>query len=739
MRVRALALSVLVLAAIPAVLPARAAGPYPEAIEWSPTGANEALDGPILLTWTARMDTDSVEAAFGLTDGNSTWTAADFQWTHSITPPWTSEGIPLAPLPARSDVLVVVASTAKDSAGYRLDQDGDGVGGEMNDTLTWTFRTENGTPPRVIGHIPASLEGNVSVDANITLAFDEPMDRASVEAAFHISFEDSGTFAWDSEGTTVAFDPRLKLVYNTRYNVFLGNPIAKDANGAPLDGNGDGVGGDGFVFEFMTEGNPEPPAVLAVDPPPGTPNVSVTTTFTIQFSESVSLLAPETFLYTDGTTSWTGRGGEFSWTGRVFPRDTVTFNPFANLPFAATITATLNASETRDRDGVTLDGNGNGIADGSPVDNYAWSFGTEATDATPPAISAVDPADGATGVPETTSVAVTFSEAMNRPAVEDAFLLQDPVRTWTKANGWFSWSPGDDHFTYTPSAILGFDQGYTVAVAVSATDVNGNPLDPTFLSAFRTRPEPDTTPPSVVSTFPEGDATGVDREVRLAVTFDDAMARGPTEAAIGLSRSTGYDFFEVAVGDFAWDAQDHTVSFQALEPLDFEARYQVTVGQGAKDKAALPMNAPFAFAFTTAPWSGHVVGRVVHQEAPVVGATVRLGNLTTQTNGDGTFSFPSARAGSYELTVSRSGYETLRRTVTLSHRDAGPDFAQIDLGELHLAKAAGVSPFAVGAGLAAVLAGAVVITLLLRRLRPPPLDPFEDSEEDYEDDERGYS
>src|SRR5207249_7193034 len=138
--------------------------------------------------------------------------------------------------------------------------------------------------------------------------------------------------------------------------------------------------------------------------------------------------------------------------------------------------------------------------DGSTQDAVVWSFATETRDVTPPTVAAINPANGATDVRETTGVTITFSEAMNATTVEDGFSLWDAVRTWTGADGSFVWGPGGDVVAYTPAGTLSFDSVYHVALAATAADVSGNRLGTAFGSTFRTRPQPDTTPPRIVAT-----------------------------------------------------------------------------------------------------------------------------------------------------------------------------------------------------------------------------------------------
>jgi hypothetical protein len=734
----------LVAAMLPAP-PTGALAPYPEATDWTPTGDAAALDGPLRIAWSDPMNTTSVEAAFSLTDGPSIWNGTSFAWTHASAPPWTSTAAPLAPLSALTRYTASVAPTATDATDlHRLDQDGDGDGGEPTDALTWSFRTENGTPPRVGSTSPADGQANVPVAAAIEVAFDERMERSSVEAALAISPSLAGAFSWDANATRVTFDPVYFLGYGTTYAVtVLGT--AKDANGHPLDGDGDGAGGDPYAFSFTTEPDVVPPRVLAVTPMPGTTNVSVSTTLGMRFSETVDRASVEAALsFTDGRSTWDATAGWLTWSGVVFADDAADFNPFANFPVSATIAVRLNGSLARDPAGFTLDGDGDGTAEGAPQDDVVWSFGTEAADATRPRIVAVDPQDGAADVSETTDVFLRFSEPMDRRSVQDAFSIVDPVRTWTKADGWFSWALGDEVVWYTPTTTLPFDREYAITVTPAARDVNGNPLDGdgaggNFTARFRTRPEPDLAPPTVVSTIPADGESGVGRDPRVSITFDDAMDRPSTESAMAMEAETFLDPIPIPLGDFAWDAEDHTVSFRAVnQSLSWNTAYIVWVSQAARDDAGNPLASLHGFRFRTAPWSGLVVGSVTSEGAPLVGASVRLENertQATQTAANGTFAFPNVEGGVYTLTISRSGYRTFARGITLDEAMAIANHSVIDLGEFRLEPAEGLSVgLAVGV-LFATLGAVSAIGLLLRRRRIPT-EHFEGMEEEPAEERR---
>ncbi|TET75805.1 MAG: DUF11 domain-containing protein [Dehalococcoidia bacterium] len=96
-------------------------------------------------------------------------------------------------------------------------------------------------------------------------------------------------------------------------------------------------------------------------------SVSVDSSITIDFSESMDTTSAENAFSISPTVP-----GSFSWTGDT----TMIFNPTTNLADGTQYTVTIDGT-AKDSVGNGLDGNENGIAEGSPADDYTWSFTTE--------------------------------------------------------------------------------------------------------------------------------------------------------------------------------------------------------------------------------------------------------------------------------------------------------------------------------------------------------------------------
>jgi Bacterial Ig-like domain len=91
------------------------------------------------------------------------------------------------------------------------------------------------TSPTIVDVSPADLATGVARAANVTVTFDEPMDRPSAERAFSISPSIAGVFSWTAN--TMTFNPSADLTADTTYTAsVMADEIdpATDTAGNPL-------------------------------------------------------------------------------------------------------------------------------------------------------------------------------------------------------------------------------------------------------------------------------------------------------------------------------------------------------------------------------------------------------------------------------------------------------------------------------------------------------------------------
>lgn len=91
--------------------------------------------------------------------------------------------------------------------------------------------------PAVVRMRPANGSANVALNQAISVRFSQAMDRASTQAAFHISAianpASQGRFSWADGDTVLIWTPRANFGYGSRYTVTMGGS-AESTAGQPL-------------------------------------------------------------------------------------------------------------------------------------------------------------------------------------------------------------------------------------------------------------------------------------------------------------------------------------------------------------------------------------------------------------------------------------------------------------------------------------------------------------------------
>lgn len=172
-----------------------------------PTTSNPTA--PLIVHFNYPMDTASVERALTITPsiaGTLSWNTARTTFTLSPTIRYTS------------DASYTLAFTDP-----LRDIQGDGLPPPEPVSLT--------IPPPIITVSPGSEEF-VDPRSSVRIAFDRPVDRASVEAAFYVQPETVGDFEW--EDNTMAFRSRSGFMHeNAAYTAVL-SATARAADGGAL-------------------------------------------------------------------------------------------------------------------------------------------------------------------------------------------------------------------------------------------------------------------------------------------------------------------------------------------------------------------------------------------------------------------------------------------------------------------------------------------------------------------------
>jgi hypothetical protein len=388
------------------------------------------------------------------------------------------------------------------------------------------FNTTSGgdaLSPSVSAVSPVNGANGVSATSAVTVAFNEPMDAATINANTILLRNPAGaaiaaSVAYNSATRTATLTPSAALSTSTTYTATARggstDPRAKDVAGNALAAS--------VSWSFTTVSGPDTsaPTVVGFSPASGATGIATTTAVTATFSEGIDATT------INGTTfELRASGGALvaATIGYDSGTRTATLTPNAALAGATTYTATVKGGPTDPR---VKDLAGNPLAAST-----TWSFTTTIPDTTAPTVSSVTPAAGATAVSPATSVTATFSEAMTASTINTTTVeLRTPTNTVVAAT--VTYNSASRIATLQPSTALAGSTTYTATVKGGAADprvkdLAGNALAANVTWSFTTATPPPPPPPASTiwqpTTVPAG-ADGDSAAVEVGVKFRSDVA-----------------------------------------------------------------------------------------------------------------------------------------------------------------------------------------------------------------------
>ncbi len=177
----------------------------------------------------------------------------------------------------------------------------------------------------------------------------------------------------------------------------------------------------------------------------------------------------------------------------------------------------------------------------------------------------------------TTSLEVTFSEAVDHASAEAAFSIDPTI------DGSFSWS--GTTLTFTPADPLPLDAEFRVTIAAGVRDRAGNAMsDPAQPFAFATVGSP-----RVVASNPIDASTDVPLDAAIEITFSTLMDTASVESVITIQPAMPYRL--------RWSGERLTIIPD--EPLPAGATVRIEIGLDARDLGGTRLDAPLVLAFST--------------------------------------------------------------------------------------------------------------------------------------------
>lgn len=143
------------------------------------------------------------------------------------------------------------------------------------------------TPPFVEVSSPSNGAYDFPSWKPLKFRFNRPMDTASTEAAFSLDSAHTGTFEWNTDKTIMTFNQDDTLGFERLYTATIAG-TATDSYGHPIDGNGDGVGGDAWSIQFTTgQADMDPPVIVLTYPENYQKELSQRPVLTVLYNEHI--------------------------------------------------------------------------------------------------------------------------------------------------------------------------------------------------------------------------------------------------------------------------------------------------------------------------------------------------------------------------------------------------------------------------------------------------------------------
>ncbi len=412
-------------------------------------------------------------------------------------------------------------------------------------------------PPHVTEIQPYPGEEVLS-DQPITVRFDQPMDSASVEAAWQMTPEAPIQFTWVDERTVQAI-PQGGWQRATRYHVTLGTG-ARSAEGTSLE--------EAYRFFVQAIGYLE---VSAVIPAENAEGVAADATITVSFNRPVVPL-----VYTGDLESLPDPlqfEPAVEGTGEWINTSIYQFTPAKPLAGGTTYTVTVKAGLS-DPLGATLE------------EPFVWRFSTLA-----PEILNASPYPNQANVRLETPVTIQFSQPMDRASTEAAFAL---LFGGERVAGKFTWTDDSRQLSFQPDALLRLESTYLVTLAPTARGITGEATLKEGLSfAFTT-----VRPPGIDYTDPANGARDVYPGGGVSIVFKSPMNTQTFADKVEIVEPEGVVWKPIVSGD-----QTLYLDF-ATQP---ETRYTIRFKRGAEDVYGNAIETDYTFSFSTGQieaWAG---------------------------------------------------------------------------------------------------------------------------------------
>ena len=463
--------------------------------------------------------------------------------------------------------------------------------------------------PATTAETPAANATGVPVNITAVIAtFSEAMASFAGGATFALSctapcVSPTGAVSLDSTATIATFliSGSGSLAPFTQYTATI--------TGARSLATGTAIAAP-YSWHFTTGASAAVPAVSATTPMRNAVGVPINALVAASFSEPMNPLTITAANFTLACPAGTPVSGTV---GYAVNGNVATFTPTGTLPVNTSCSATITTGVAN-------------IAGTALTANYAWTFTTGATpDTTHPTVSSTTPLANATGVATNTLVTASFSKAMNPLTITAAnFTLACPAGT--PITGTVGYAVNGNVATFTPTSALPATTSCSATITTGVTDTTNNALATAYGWTFTTGATPDTTPPTVSSTLPLANATGVATNTLITASFSQPMdPLTITTENFTLACPTGTP----VSGTVRYAASGNVATFTPTSTLPATTGCSATITTGVTDIAGNPLAVNYVWAFTTGATPDTTPPTVTSTTPPANATAVAINTLIT--------------------------------------------------------------------------------------------------------------
>jgi methionine-rich copper-binding protein CopC len=470
-----------------------------------------AVDANIVLTFSEAVDVESGNITIKKSSDNSTVESIDV--TSGLV---TGSGT--------NQITINPTNNFASLTGYYLNIDAtafdDGAGNSyagITDATTLNFTSADVDAPTLSSSTPSDNATGVAVDANIVLTFSEAVDVESGNITIKKSSDNSTVESIDVTSGLVTGSGTNQITINPTNNFasLTGYYLNIDAT-AFDDGAGNSYAGitDATTLNF-TSADVDAPTLSSSTPSDNATGVAVDANIVLTFSEAVDVESGNITIKKSSDNSTVESIDVTSGLVTGSGTNQITINPTNN--FASLTGYYLNIDATAFDDGA-----GNSYA--GITDATTLNFTSADVDA--PTLSSSTPSDNATGVAVDANIVLTFSEAVD---VESGNITikkssdNSTVESIDVTSGLVTGS-GTNQITINPTNNFASLTGYYLNIDATAFDDGaGNSYAGITDATTLNFTSADVDAPTLSSSTPSDNATGVAVDANIVLTFSEAV------------------------------------------------------------------------------------------------------------------------------------------------------------------------------------------------------------------------